>query len=411
MKTTTSALLFLLLLPSTTIGFTKTILLSGRRTNGNASSPESPKSSSKLYNSRRQFISTLSTASVTAATTAITLTANPSPSNAGEVGARITKAVTQSDLGISVRRSVVRGAQLMDEFDGKWEKFSDDNGLGSQRLKQQPRPKPREVPDLKPLNKNVADCVLLASREAFLETVSGSASVMTMETLQSQVEKVDNLVRKSFERSGLDFTNADGTSESTTLTAPKYNYYCYTTFKAMCDILIEKKLPFDRKKFESALGEKLLPIFAPSSQELLSNIPKEYSNDSQMKAIDVGLQLTDEIIQNLVAFGFCALAERNDIENEEGRIADWAENLTDLQMSIPLDGDITLNSQILLQEQGFRLYPDFGRFVITSALQKSLVGMKQSVSSDEYYMDTSYSSDPDLFEVKQVLLNIVIDSV
>ncbi len=299
----------------------------------------------------------------------------------------------------------------MDEFDGKWEKFSDDNGLGSQRLKQQPRPKPREVPDLKPLNKNVADCVLLASREAFLETVSGSASVMTMETLQSQVEKVDNLVRKSFERSGLDFTNADGTSESTTLTAPKYNYYCYTTFKAMCDILIEKKLPFDRKKFESALGEKLLPIFAPSSQELLSNIPKEYSNDSQMKAIDVGLQLTDEIIQNLVAFGFCALAERNDIENEEGRIADWAENLTDLQMSIPLDGDITLNSQILLQEQGFRLYPDFGRFVITSALQKSLVGMKQSVSSDEYYMDTSYSSDPDLFEVKQVLLNIVIDSV
>ena len=48
----------------------------------------------------------------------------PQPAFAGEVGARITKAVTQSDLGVSVRRSVVKGAQVIDSLDGKWEQFS-----------------------------------------------------------------------------------------------------------------------------------------------------------------------------------------------------------------------------------------------------------------------------------------------
>lgn len=48
----------------------------------------------------------------------------PQAASAGEVGARITRAVTQSDLGVSVRRSVVKGAQVIDSLDGKWEQFS-----------------------------------------------------------------------------------------------------------------------------------------------------------------------------------------------------------------------------------------------------------------------------------------------
>ena len=50
---------------------------------------------------------------------------------AGEVGARITKAVTTSDLGISFRRAIVRGAQTMDRVDSDWEKFSDKYSLGA----------------------------------------------------------------------------------------------------------------------------------------------------------------------------------------------------------------------------------------------------------------------------------------
>lgn len=346
--------------------------------------------------SRRNFLDVVSVGTIGA-----TLTVPVEPCYAGEVGARITKAVTQSDLGISVRRSVVKGAQIMDNLDGKWEKFSDDYGLGAERFKQQPRPKPKEIPDALPLDNEIARTVLLMADEAFIETLGLTGKNID---LPFQVNKVDNLVRKSFERSGLTFT------EVTKWNAQQFNYFCYIHFKAMCDILVENKLPFNRKDFEMTLGEKLLPLFAPSAKALISSLPKQKSNEYQAKAIETGLRITDEIIKNLVAFGFCALAERNAVEQDEGRIADWIDDLTDIQLSIPLDGDVTLNSQILLQEQGFRIYPNFGRFVITSALQKSLIGMKQSISSDEYYMDTNYSSDPNLFEVKQVLINIVIDS-
>ena len=357
-----------------------------------------------INNSRRQFLKKISIAG--ASTIGGTIILFPQPSNAGEVGARITKAVTQSDLGISVRRSVVKGAQVMDSLDGKWEKFSDDNGLGSERFKQQPRPKPKEIPNPLPLNNEIARIVLSKSDEAFLETlVSSGININSYNIdLSSQVKKVDDLVRKSFERSGLDLS-AEGTAKE--WTAQQFNYYCYIHFKAMCDILIENKLSFNRRKFENALGEKILPLFAPSANDLLASVT---NNQSQAKAIDVGLKLTDEVMKNLVSFGFCALAERNKVELEEDRIADWIEDLANIELSIPLDGDVTLDSQLLLQEQGFRIYPSFGRSIITSALQKSLTGTKQSISSDEYYMDTNYSSDPNLFEVKEVLINIVIDS-
>lgn len=158
----------------------------------------------------------------------------------------------------------------------------------------------------------------------------------------------------------------------------------------------------------------MLPLLAPSASKTLTSLEiesrdlKPKSKESLQKSIVAALSLTDEVMANLVSNGLVALAERNDVDSE--KLADWTDDLTDIVLSIPLDGDITLNSQVLLQEQGFRLYPDFGRFCITAALQKSLAETGQSISSDEYYMDNNYSSDPALFEVKQVLINIVIDS-
>jgi len=155
------------------------------------------------------------------------------------------------------------------------------------------------------------------------------------------------------------------------------------------------------------LSEKLLPIFLANQTFSISDdhVIKKYA---LKKGTEKGLVLTDRICRKLESFGFVALAVRSDLESD--RIVDWAQDLSDLQLNIPLDKDITLESQLLLQEQGYLIYPDFGRFVITAALRNSLQGLGQVVTSDEYYMDTNYNSDPNLFEVKQVLLNIVIDS-
>ena len=82
-------------------------------------------------------------------------------------------------------------------------------------------------------------------------------------------------------------------------------------------------------------------------------------------------------------------------------------------------GDITLQTQLLLQELGYRLYPSFGRW----ALQQQLMACFRrdnnnsdgkdgvTISIDDYYMDTAYNSNPDLFEVRQILLNVVLQRV
>ena len=321
----------------------------------------------------------------------------PFPSYAGEVGAMITKAVTQSDLGISVRRSVVRGAQIFDKLDGQWEKFSDDNHLGAQRFNQQPRPKPREVPDLQPLNVPLANQILNISDQTFLNLSGISSS-----TLESQIKKIDELVRKSFYRAGLNFDYD--------MSAKEFNYFCYIHFKAYCDIVKEKNVSFDVKSFETQLGETLLSLFYTQASDKISSLSRTKKNTKAKEylsiALNTALEGIDIVLKALVSNGFVARAERNFIDQE--RLQDWSADMADIQLSIPLDGDATLNGQILLQEQGMRIYPDFSRFIIAALLRQCLEGTNQNVADEEYYMDTGYSTDS--FEVKQVLLNIVIDS-
>ena len=123
----------------------------------------------------------------------------------------------------------------------------------------------------------------------------------------------------------------------------------------------------------------------------------------------MALTEVDAITESLKSMGFVALAERSEAEKE--KVDDWSEDMSDLLFTVALDKDATQNAQILLQEQGRYLYPDFARYAIASSLRRYLSPVKEEVLTEEYYMDTSYSSDPDAFEVKQVLLNIVIESV
>ncbi len=47
---------------------------------------------------------------------------------------------------------------------------------------------------------------------------------------------------------------------------------------------------------------------------------------------------------------------------------------TNLAYSLALNGDITLNSQLLLQELAYRLYPSIGRWMMCDALLRCYVG-------------------------------------
>ena len=326
--------------------------------------------------------------------------------------------VYDSDLGISVRKSVVRGAQIMDKVDGSWEKFSDTFQLGTERSKREGRPPPKVIPEPLPLNVGIANEILRVSDEVFLSLVPSTSNALLMK----EIDNVDNLVRKSFERAGLKFEqNKLGVSEENSIddrdmSGPIFNYWSYVHYRAYCNILVQEKVDFMKfkKDFEMKLGYKVLNIMLPDFDSTYSITDNETGDKAETlkNALGKSLTLLDKSLEVFQSQGFVAIGERSKVEKDQ--IEDWSMDLSDLQFSVALDGDVTLNAQILLQEQGYRLIPDYGKYATTFILGDSLrvlpKSMMEEVSVEEYYMDTDYNSDPDKFEVKEVLLNIVIES-
>lgn len=320
-----------------------------------------------------------------------------SPAFAGEVGARINAAVTKSDLGISVRRSVVKGAQVMDSLDGKWEAFSDKYGLGAARQKEAGKPAPKKIPELKPLNSKLANKLLEYSDESFLRSVPE----VTATDLKQQIKKVSEIVGPSFARSGLDTLDMElGVPQ----TGKQFNFLSYVHYKAYSDLLITNNVNFKQfnAKFESYIGDRILSEFAMNQKE---NRTQSSSPEQLRLALEHAIKQISVLGDALVESGLVSLVDPSPIDNELEQ--DWLNDLSELEWSIALDGDATIGAQILLQEQGLRLYPSYGRCAI-QALLKSIPS--QNVDVSDYYMDTDYNSDPDKFEVKEVLLNVVLES-
>lgn len=168
--------------------------------------------------------------------------------------------------------------------------------------------------------------------------------------------------------------------------------------------------PTFQKKFEATIGKSLFHLALKHDLSLSISPPP-----SMIQNIDSGLKMTDEVATLLQRKGLISSWERSNPSKDE--IEDFISPMSyesfsatsDLQYSLALNGDKTLNSQILLQELGYRLYPAFGRWLVREGLLQCFFGVGETVVSiDDYYFDTAYNSNPDLFEVKQVLLNIVI---
>ena len=327
----------------------------------------------------------------------------PLPSLAGEVGAKITKAVTTSDLGISVRTSVVKGAQVMDQIDGEWEKFSDKYGLGSERSKAGSRPKPKKIPDPKPLDVSLAKQLLEISDQAFCNQSGISSS-----TLANQIEKVANLVKISFERSGL-VVNADNALLFET--RRQFNFVTYCHFKAYSDLILEQKnIEFGsfRSKFEQQIGQQITSLILPNkynnNKRPADPNPPE---DVKKELLENALSAIDELGTIFQDKGLVALVERSSVNDDQ--IYDWIDDTSNLEFTVAADLDATLESQMLLQEQGFRLYPSFARYAIAYILNQ-VSPADQKISVMDYYFDTDYNSDPDKFEVKEILLSVIMEN-
>lgn len=325
---------------------------------------------------------------------------SPSDAEAGEVGARINAAVTKSELGISVRRSVVKGAQIMDGIDGQWEQFSDRFGLGANRARQADKPKPKVIPPPQPLDGKLAAKLLDLSDEVFV-----TLTKIAYNELDKQIDKVTFTVAPSFERSGLDVKNIEAKSPRN---GEEFNFLAYTHFKAYTDLIVEQNIDFRsfQKDFEERMGSKVAELFFPKEDFSAKLAPGSLSNpkvrQERWASTEKRLrQLADALVQR-------GLVAQIDVSYDKDDLADWLDDaISDLQFNIALDGDVSLGTQILLQEQGFRLYPNFGRYAIRNMLEANL---GSSIDITDYYMDTDYNSDPDKFQVKEVLLSVIVES-
>ena len=232
----------------------------------------------------------------------------PPIASAGEVGARITKAVTTSDLGISVRTSVVKGAQVMDQLDGKWEKFSDRFGLGAERSKAGSRPQAKIIPEPLPLQVSMAQAVVDASDRVFLSAVAASGGV-TAKDLQERVQGVANKVRVSFERSGVAFGKDSPPLQFET--APQFNFVVYSHFKAYSELLIERGISFApfRMQFERQLGDDLVSLILGSRRT-----PKDLSGSITTERLQAALRAIDDFLAVWKDKGFVAITRSTGIK-------------------------------------------------------------------------------------------------
>jgi hypothetical protein len=287
----------------------------------------------------------------------------------------------------------------MDQIDGKWESLSDRFSLGAERSKQGQRPKPKVIPDPLPLDVTTAQKLLDSTDQVFASLTGIRPAV-----LQDQIEKVANSVRASFERSGVVLT-ADNPLRFET--GPQFNFAVYSHFKAYSELIVERQIPFGpfRSKFEQQVGQQLVDSLQPGYTKKSIDDSKS-PEDKKQESMQMALNAVDDLCTILRDKGLVATVERSAID--EDKLYDWIDGTSDFEYTVALDGDITLNAQILLQEQGYRLYPNFARYAITYWMQKQVPDQK--VSAMDYYFDTDYSSDPDKFEVKEVLLSVTVES-
>jgi hypothetical protein len=329
---------------------------------------------------------------------------HPLACDAGEVGARITKAVTQSELGLSVRRSVVEGAQIMDRIDGAWESFSDRFSLGEARSKRPGKPAPKIVHEPLPLDGRVAIQLLQYADDTFLRLTR-----LSSRDLDDQLERVRTSVRPSFERAGLVLVDDESPPGTATIisTGPQFNFESYVHYKSYSDLILSRTIDFSgpvRKEFERVMGSKVLSLLLPSGTTKTASSSGLVSKEAKAASLKQSLDAIDRLGRSLMDKGLVSSVDVSPLDVVD--VEDWSEGLSDLSWSVALDGDVTLGSQILLQEQGYKLiYPNYARYALQSILEGTLPA-GTNVAVENYYLDTDYNSDPDKFQVKEVLLNI-----
>jgi len=314
-------------------------------------------------------------------------------------------AVTDSEIGRAFRKSVVRGAQVADKIDEKWERFSDslrdksqcdkttgrrlyDNGkrkdgtsIGNPGLGALCDPEP-----LMPLDMDVTAQVLAAAVKGAL-IASGDSTAKAEETLYKAIQETKDLVRPSFERSMANVASEDEKNKGI------FKFELYSTLRAITNFLKGEKASI--KAFQRAWGNELLSTYAASAnrKDFVSPFPvkeEEFSDfDYDKDLLLDALGKMKVTLERLKAGGLLGFYEISIPYDDYGSV-----------VTIAVDDYTPISAEILLSEQN--IYCDGPIQALTRAV---FDGARIKFNLDTFFIDPSTTRQEN-YNPTQLLLSL-----
>ena len=310
-------------------------------------------------------------------------------------------AITDSPIGRSFRKSVVRSAQVVDKLDEKWERFSDslrnksacdpntgrrlyDNGkrkdgtpIGSPGLGELCSPEP-----LAPLDVSLTEIILVSAVK--------SASLVTSskeDSLRKSIQEIKELVRPAFERSMQGNTSVDETNRAL------FKLNLYATLRAITNLCKGDKASI--KAFQVEWGSELLAKYASTANrnDFVSPFPK---GEDEFQDFDYDkntlLDVLGKLTSTLKAFktgGLLGYFEVSIPYDDYGAV-----------VTVAMDDYIAIGAEILLSEQ--KLLCDGP---VPALLRSLLDDARINFSVDTFYIDPSTTRQDD-YNPTQLLLSL-----
>jgi hypothetical protein len=325
-------------------------------------------------------------------------------------------AVTQSDLGQSVRRGIVGGARFADRLDQTWQRFSDslrdqekcdpvtnrrlfDNGfrrdgtrIGNPVLGALCDPVPLRTLDVRLVN------VVLGLAEETAVDILGEGN---RALLRGKVDTVKHLVGPAFSRAAEEQTTTLSEEESLERTKRQtYNMDIYARMRAYGEVLNQKKqggaLRETARKFDASWGQKMMASLAPIADRNDFTSPFPAPDRSDELPYDEGALLD--------ALG--AVSATLNTMQEGGLIGHWEISIPEDDygnvVTIAVDDDASIGAQVLSREQNQPLGGSAVLALVRSAMDDRA---KISYNIDTFFIDPS-TTKQELYNPTQVLISL-----
>lgn len=306
--------------------------------------------------------------------------------------------VTDSSLGKAFRRSIVRGAQVADKLDEKWERLSDsmrdkskcDSNTGRRLYDNGVRKDGTPIgnPGLGALCQPVE---LLPLEDAFAKKILDTAIKSTLlvanineDYLLKAIQDTKDLVRPSFDRS---MVGSDEEKRKKT-----FNFELYSTLRSITKILEERKVGM--RDFQLVWGRELVSNFAPSAsrKDFISPFPEkadefeDYDYDKN-KLLDA-LGALSVALNNFKSGGLLSYVELSIPYDDYGSV-----------VTIALGDYVPISAEILLSEQKLGQGPI--QALVVYLFDKAAI----TFNADTFYIDPSTTRQTD-YNPSQLLLNL-----